>query len=60
MLTTTAEDNAATVLLRPSETASGIPIKAIMITANGAAYLRCKPTASAAVSAPRAFRILMY
>ena len=48
-LTTTAEQSAITVLLRPKEIASGIPIRAITITLNGVAYFRCKATASAAV-----------
>ena len=38
-LTTTAEHNATTVLFLPNEIASGIPINAITITLNGAAYL---------------------
>src|ERR1043166_9118099 len=59
-LTTTAEHSAITVLLLPNEIASGIPIKAITITLNGAAYFRCKATASSAVSAPRAFRAATY
>src|SRR5436309_13635300 len=37
-LTTTAEQSAITVLLRPKEIASGIPIRAITITLNGVAY----------------------
>src|SRR5437588_7017967 len=55
-LTTTAEHNATTVLFLPNETASGILIKAITITLKGAAYLRCRATASAAVSAPLDFK----
>src|SRR5260370_320469 len=58
-LTITAAHNATTVLFRPKEIASGIPINAITTTLNGDAYLRCKATASAAVSAPRTLKELI-